>query len=189
MKLIKQLFFATLLVANASYVWSQEAEQFICRNGEVHFFSSAPLEDIEATTKKAVAVLNTTSGKVVVKIPNSSFSFKSKLMEEHFNENYMESEKFPNSTLSATFEDMPDFTKDGQYKVKLQGSLDVHGVKRDRIISGILEVKDGVPVSATADFIIRLEDHKIKIPKAVIANIAEEVKVDVKLEFVKYQKK
>lgn len=188
MKFTKAIFFNLFFVAMAFTAWSQETEQYICRNGEIHFFSSAPLEDIEATSKKAVAVLNPTANKVVVKIPNSSFSFKSKLMEEHFNENYMESEKFPNSTLSASFVDTPDLSKDGQYKVKLKGSLDVHGVKRDRTIFGIIEVKNGVPVSATAEFIIRLEDHKIKIPKAVIANIAEEVKVDVKLEFVKYQK-
>ena len=110
-------------------------------------------------------------------------------MEEHINENYLETEIFPNSVLDAVIVEKIDFTKDGVYDVTLKGTLDMHGVKKDREIKGKLTVQNGVPVSATADFIVKLADHKIKIPKAVVANLAKEIKVDINFAFEKYEKK
>jgi polyisoprenoid-binding protein YceI len=110
-------------------------------------------------------------------------------MEEHFNENYMESDKIPYSTLDAVIKEKIDFTKDGVYDVTLVGTLDLHGVKVPREVKGKLTVKGGAPVSATADFMVKLSDHKIKIPSVVGVNIAEELKVDVAFDFVKYEKK
>jgi polyisoprenoid-binding protein YceI len=81
-----------------------------------------------------------------------------------------------------------DFTKDGTYDVTLKGTLDMHGVKQAREIKGKLTIKNGAPVRATATFIVKLVDHKIKIPKAVVMNIAEEIKVDVDFTLEKYQK-
>jgi polyisoprenoid-binding protein YceI len=161
---------------------------YICTKGKIHFFSASPLEDIEATSNDAAAVLNTKDKSVSAKITITSFVFKDKLMQEHFNENYLESDKYPTSVLKMVIVENIDFTKDGVYDVTLRGSLDMHGVKRDRDIKGKLYIQGGQPVRATATFDVQLVDHKIKIPKAVILNIAEVIKVDVDFTLTKYSK-
>lgn len=164
------------------------AQQYACKTGKIHFFSKSPIEDIEATSKNAVCVINTTTNKVVAKIPVKTFSFSDKLMEEHFNENYLETDIFPNSGFDAVIAEKIDYTKDGVYDVTLKGTLDLHGVKQAREIKGKLTVKNGQVTNATADFMVKLADHKIKIPKAVVMNIAEEIKVDLNFDFETYNK-
>ena len=164
------------------------ANTYVCTKGKIHFFSASPLEDIEATSNSAVCVVNTQTKKVYAKIQQNSFVFKDKLMQEHFNENYMESEKFPSAVLDMVITGDIDLTKDGVYDITLHGTLDMHGVKNERDIKGKLTIKNGAPVLATAAYEVKLEDHGIKIPKAVTMNIAESVKVDVDFALEKYQK-
>jgi len=165
------------------------AQQFVDKAGKAHFFSSNTMENIEATTTSAVAVLNTTSKKVIVKIRNAGFKFKDGLMQEHFNENYIESDKYEYSSLDAVIVESVDFTKDGVYDVTLKGTLDIHGTKVEREIKGKLTVQNGVPTIGTAKFDVKLADHKIKIPSLLGANIAEVIPVDVEFHFEKYEKK
>lgn len=167
----------------------KHSHSYVCKNGKIHFFSSAPLENIEATSQSAVSVLNTETKKVYCKVNNTTFKFRHKLMEEHFNENYVESEKYPYGILDAVIKEDIDFTKDGVYDVTLHGTFEIHGVKQERDIKGQLTIKNGQPYMATAKFDVRLADHKIAIPKAVIANIAEVIAIDVEFYFEKYQAK
>ncbi len=162
---------------------------FATTSGKVHFFSKAPLEDIEAVTQKAIGVFDTKTKKVQAKIPVSSFEFKQKLMQEHFNENYLESDKYPYANLDGVVAEEIDYSNDGVKEVTVKGDLTVHGVKKPRDIKVKITVKDGVPVNVTGEFDIKLIDHKIKIPKAVILNIAEVIKVDLNFDLVKYEKK
>lgn len=168
---------------------SASAQQFVAKTGKVHFFSATSMENIEATTTSAVCALNTTTKKVVVKIKNTSFKFKDGLMQEHFNENYMESEKYEYSTLDGVIVENIDFTKDGVYDVTIKGTFDIHGVKVEKQVKGKLTIKNGVPVNGTAKFDVKLADHKIKIPSLLGANIAENVAVDVDFNYEKYEKK
>lgn len=177
------LFFAVLLVSGS------HAQSFVDTKGKAHFFSKATIEDIEATSTQTICALNVDSKKVFAKIPIKSFEFHDKFMEEHFNENYLESEKIPYSTLDATISETIDFSKDGLYDVTLVGTFDLHGVKRPVSIKGKLTIANSQPTTATADFIVTLEDYKIKIPKIVAMSIAETIKVDVAFNFVKYEKK
>jgi polyisoprenoid-binding protein YceI len=158
-------------------------------SGKVHFFSKTPLEDIEAFTQKAVGVFDTKTKKVQAKIPISTFDFKQKLMQEHFNENYLESDKYPYANLEGFIVEEIDYTKDGVREVTVKGDLTVHGVKKPRDIKVKITVKDGVPVNVVSEFNIQLIDHKIKIPKAVLLNIAEVIKVDLNFDLAKYEKK
>ena len=169
--------------------YTVEAQQFVAKTGKAHFFSVTSMENIEATSTTAVCALNTTNKKIVVKIKNTSFKFKNGLMEEHFNENYMESDKYEYSSLDAVIVENIDFTKDGVYDVTLKGTLDIHGVKVDREIKGKLTIQNGMPVNGTAKFDVRLADHKIKIPSLLGANIAEIIPIDVDFNFEKYEKK
>ena len=110
-------------------------------------------------------------------------------MQEHFNENYMESDKYEYSGLDAVIVENIDFTKDGVYDVTIIGTLDIHGVKVQRDIKGKLTIKGGVPVNGTAKFEVKLADHKIKIPSLLGSNIAEVIPVDVDFNYEKYEKK
>jgi hypothetical protein len=169
--------------------YAAQAQQFVAKTGKAHFFSKTSMEDIEATSLTAVCALNTNTKKIVVKIRNTSFKFKDGLMEEHFNENYMESDKYEYSSLDGVIADNIDFTKDGVYDVIIKCTLDIHGVKVQRDVKGKLTIKGGAPVNGTAKFDIKLIDHKIKIPSLLGSNIAEVIPVDVDFNFEKYEKK
>lgn len=184
--LIALLTVATSFIANAQ--GDKYANTFVCSKGMIHFFSATAMENIEATSNTAVCVINTQTKKVYAKVQMTSFVFEKKLMQEHFNENYMESDDYPNGILDAVIVEDIDFTKDGTYNITLRGTFEVHGVKQTRDIPGVLVIKNGQPASATAKFNVKLADHKIAVPKAIIMNIAESIDVDINFTFEKYQK-
>jgi polyisoprenoid-binding protein YceI len=167
-----------------------QAQVYVSKTSMVHFFSATALENIEAKTGAAASAFNTQTGDVSIKIPVKSFKFSSNLMEEHFNENYMETEKFPNADFKGKIVDLKaiDFTKDGEYTVGIAGDLTVHGVKKPRTITAIFTIKDK-QITGTSKFDIVLDDHKVERPKLVIEKIAEKVAVDVKFEYIPYVKK
>jgi hypothetical protein len=186
-----KLSFLVMLIFAAglsSMAQDKYANTYVCTKGRIHFFSSTALEDIDGTSNVALCVVNTQTRKVSVKVKMTSFEFPKKLMEEHFNENYMESDQYPYGILDAVIVQDIDFTKDGIYDVTLKGTFEVHGVKQEREIPGKVTVKNGQFSTATATFDVKLVDHKIKVPKAVTMNIAEMIKVDVAFTFEKYQK-
>ena len=181
-------FLLAALALNVSAQADKYANTFVCTKGKIHFFSATSMEDIEATSNSTVCVVNTQTKKVYAKVQQTSFLFKDKLMQDHYNENYMESDKFPTSVLDMVITDNIDFTKDGVYDITLHGTLEMHGVKHERDIKGKLTIKNGEPVLATAVYDVKLADHGIKIPSVVSVNIAESVKVDVDFALTKYQK-
>jgi len=141
---------------------------FMVDSSYVHFFSEATLENIEAENTKAKGLINVTNGKVAFVIPIKSFEFDQELMKEHFNENYLESEKYK----SATYK--------GQINEKV--NLKKHGVEQNRTISGTVTViKNQLRVQTK--FNVKLVDHDIKIPTIVFQNIAEVIDVTVDLQF------
>ena len=155
-------------------------DTYLTGGGNISFFSATSMENIDAKTKEASAAINVKSKKIFFKVKNTSFHFKSSLMEEHFNENYMESEKFPFTQFNGEIVDAPnqDFTKDGVYEVTVKGKMTLHGVEKEYTTKGTVIVKEG-KIRAQAKFNIKMEDHKIKIPSIVGANIAEQVEVTV----------
>ena len=178
------LIILAILIGN-----SVAAQQYVAKGGKAHFFSHGAIEDIQATSTMAVCALNTETKKVICKIEMHTFKFKDKLMEEHFNENYIESDKYPKAELNGVIEEPIDWTKDGVYDVTIKGFLEIHGTEKACAIKGKLTIKDGAPVSATAKFDVKLADHKIKIPSLVGANLAEVIAVDVDFNYEKYEKK
>ncbi len=182
------LSLALLLVVSFTQAQDKFANTWMCKTGKVHFFSSTPMEDIEATSNVALCALDTASKKVFAQIKITSFTFHSALMQDHFNENYLESSKYPFSELTGVIVEDIDFKKDGVYDVTLRCTLDMHGVKQQRDIKCKLTIKGGQPVNASGSFDVKLADHKIEVPKAVFTNIAESIKVDVNFDFTKYSK-
>ncbi len=170
------------------FALSASSQQYFTTSGKTHFFSSTPLEDIEAINLKSVCAFNTETSKVSANIPVKSFKFRDELMEAHFNENYLESDKYPNAKLTGTLKAPVDYSKDGTVEVVVLGKLEIHGVTVEREIPCKLTIKDGAPSKVTSEFDVVLSDHKIKIPKALFTNIAEVIKVDLSYDLVKYTK-
>jgi YceI-like protein len=158
---------------------------YTCKNAKINMFSSAPIEDIEANSTEGVSVYNAATGDLAFSVPIRSLHFEKSLMEEHFNENYMESDKFPKATFKGKMQDKPDVTKDGSYPVTVTGDLEVHGVKQSRTINGTVKVSGGV-VTMTSEFMVKCADHHIDIPAIVFHHIAESIRIRVSATYAAY---
>jgi polyisoprenoid-binding protein YceI len=151
--------------------------KFMTTSGQTSFFSKTPAENISAVNKKGQAII-TSSGEVAIRMNMKDFDFPNKLMEEHFNENYMESDQYPTATFSGKLDQVPDLTKNGSYEVTAQGKFTIHGVTQNRTFKGKLDVKEG-KVGLNAEFSVALTDHKIEVPKIVFVKIAQVIKVTI----------
>ena len=117
---------------------------YACKNARISLYSSAPIEDIKAASTTGASVFNATTGELDFSVASRSFQFEKSLMQEHFNSDYMESEKYPRSTFKGKIEEHIDVTKDGSYPVKATGDLTVHGITQTlRTIPGTITVKNG----------------------------------------------
>jgi polyisoprenoid-binding protein YceI len=147
----------------------------------VTFFSDALLEDITASTTKANALIDLSKAEVAFDVPIKEFQFAKDLMKQHFNEKYMETEKYPKATFGGKLTGFSP-EKLGEQSVNAEGKLTIHGVTKPVKIPGTIEVIDGKKAVIKAKFMVKLEDYKVKIPSVVFQNIAEEV--EVTLEFI-----
>ena len=170
------------LIGLCSWGWVHAQAVFVSRNAEISFYSSAPIEDIEAKTNQAVSAINPQSGSVFFKVPVRSFQFDRDLMQEHFNSDYLESDKYPYAEFKGQISPIPPVGQDGTYPVAVTGQLTIHGVTKDYQTKGTLVLK-GTQLLATATFNVKLADHQIKIPTLLTRNIAEVVEVSVKAAY------
>ena len=151
---------------------------YACKNADISIYSKAPIEDIEAKSATGNSVYNASTGDIAFSVAIKSCQFEKSLMQEHFNEKYMESDKYPQASFSGKIQNNPDISKDGVYNVNATGVLDVHGVKQTRTIPGTITVKSGI-ISLNSAFMVKCVDHHIEIPKLVFKNIAESIRVQV----------
>jgi polyisoprenoid-binding protein YceI len=151
---------------------------YVCKNVNVSLFSKAPLEDIAASSAKGTSVFNAATGDLAFSIPIRSFQFEKSLMQEHFNENYLESDKFPNAAFKGKLQEKIDVSKNGTFPVTATGVLDVHGVKQNRSINGNITVQKGV-ITLSSEFQVLCKDHRIEIPQLVFKKIAERIDLKV----------
>jgi hypothetical protein len=154
----------------------------------ISFFSSTPVEDIEAINNASTSLLNVPKKDIVFRVPISAFQFEKPLMQEHFNENYMDTEKYPYATFKGKLSDSLDLKKDTLYHMSATGMMNIHGVDRAETYKGTIETKEG-KAFLKCEFKVPLKDYKIKVPKVVFANIAEEIDVKVYFEYKPYEKK
>ena len=154
--------------------------------GEITFFSSAPLEDIDAKNKHVISMLNTQSLEILVRVPINQFEFQNKLMQEHFNEKYLESDRYPYATFKGKISAGTDFSKDGVFDVSAVGVLNLHGVDQKRTLTGKISISKGV-IKLDTRFNITLADHKIDIPKLVFNKIAERIAVNATLNYLPFK--
>lgn len=163
--------------------------KYITNNGKISFYSSAPLEDIQAINSKVTSILDTETGGIVFSLAIKDFVFDKSLMQEHFNENYMESDKYPKSTFKGKITNLSavKFDQNGKYNVTIEGDLFIHNVTQPVKATGTMEVKNG-KILANAKFPVKLKDYNVEIPKIVFQNIAETVDVTVELSYEPYTK-
>jgi YceI-like domain len=183
MKQVIKLLIVSLLVTSKSF-----GQLYSTQAGETSFFSETPMENISGINKTVGAFINTATNEVAVSMKMTAFDFPNKLMQEHFNENYMESEKFPTGVFKGKIIETIDFTKNGTYDVTAKGQLTLHGVAQARDLKGKLTVENQ-KISLVCNFDVKLVDHKIDVPKLVFAKIAEIISVKAKYAFTPYVKK
>lgn len=155
--------------------------------GKVSFFSKAPLEDIEAQNGAASSLVNTASNDIAVRIPINKFDFPNDLMQEHFNEDFMESDKYPQATFKGKINEAIDWSKAGTYNVTATGVLTIHGVDQQRTLSGKLQVAEK-SLRLESNFSVKLADHKIKIPTLLFQKISEQIEVKCLFEYGPFTK-
>jgi polyisoprenoid-binding protein YceI len=181
-----------IIVFTLSIVLSQTAVSQIykAKDGatEVTFFSKSPLEDIDAKNKGAIIIMNAVTSDIQVRLTMQNFKFKNALMEEHFNENYLESEKYPNAVFKGKINEKIDYSVDGEHKVTVTGKMELHGVTKDETYEGSLN-KVGNEILIVCAFKIKVVDYNIKVPSLYVKNIAEIVDVDIKSTLEPFVKK
>lgn len=182
MKLL--LVTTSLLLTVATY----SQEKFYSKSAVISFYSNAPLEDIEATHKSTVCVLDTKTGSLQFTTLIKGFEFENKEMQDHFNDHYLESDKFPKSEFKGeiTNNATVNYNKTGTYPVQIKGQLTIHGVTRPVQTSGVIKVANET-LQTSSSFTILLADYGVKIPSLVSDKIAKNVKISVeaKLDVLK----
>lgn len=178
---MKKLLVLAVLLAGVSGV---QAQKYFTRTGNISFFSSTSIEDIEAHNKTVTAIFDAQSGAIQFAVTMKSFHFEKALMQEHFNENYVESDKFPKSTFKGMIENVKDidFSKDGTYTANIKGKLTIHGVTKEITTQATFTVKGGAVVGE-AKIKVNPEDYDIEIPGVVREKIAKELEVTMKMDF------
>lgn len=172
---------AILLLLCCSHLL-MNAQPLITRTGYISFYSKTPLEDIKAENKQANAAIDLSKKSIACVALMKGFLFPKALMQEHFNENYVESDKYPKASFAGSYTGDVDPAKDGTYKVILKGNLTLHGVTRSIEAPAVMEVKAG-KLTGTSHFKIKPADYNIRIPALVKDKIAQHMDITVKVDY------
>jgi hypothetical protein len=169
----------SIMTLNISSLLAQGGNIFSTTSGKISFQSDAPFELIKASSKDLKGLLDVSKKTFAFKVRMETFEgFNSALQREHFNENYIESDKFPEASFDGKIIEDVDLTKEGTYTVRAKGNFSIHGVSQERIIKSDVVVKDG-KINIHSTFSVLLSDHNIPIPKVVKDKLSEDIKVDV----------
>ena len=179
--MIRQIFIVLLftlpLFADAQDIW-------MTRSGTIVFHAGTTVENIDGTNKEVASLLNTKTGEIAFNVPVKSFRFTRSLMEEHFNENYMESTKYPKATFQGKITDLSkiNFAKDGTYKTMVDGELMMHGATKKISVPAAITVSQG-KISASSSFKVPLADYNVAIPGVVADKISKEATIEVNCNY------
>ena len=178
--IIGALALSLAIVSKGQDVWKTQ------KGSTISFFSHAPMEDIFAESDKFSGAINTKTNAVAVFVKVNTLEFENKLQQEHYNEKYMESDKYPKASFKGKIEGV-DWSKPGDYSATAKGNLDIHGVSLEREIPVDVKVtKNGI--SASSKFKVKVEDHKVEVPELVFNKVAEEVEIKFNADFIPHEK-
>ena len=160
-------------------LYSFSQEKYLSRNGKIQFIASTPLETIDPVNNYVSCILDTENGNLVFQMKMISFKFEKALMEEHFNEKYVESDKFPKSTFVGRIQNWVDFNWNGtEQNIVVKGNITIHGIEKEIIVKGVIETSTST-ISLSSSFDIIISDFGIDIPRLVRDKISESVNVQV----------
>ena len=180
--MVRRLLITTVFILVLGSSFREPLSIFNITKGNITFSSDAPLELITAASNELKGLIETEKKQFAFSIKVKSFKgFNSGFQRDHFNENYLETDKYPDASFSGKIIEDVDFTKDGVLSVRAKGILTVHGVPKERIIKSDMTIKDGL-IFIKANFTVLLADHNIPIPKVVHEKLASEIKVEVNSE-------
>ncbi|MBK9422510.1 MAG: YceI family protein [Flavobacteriales bacterium] len=184
---MKRTHFLLIAAISWSPLVAQAQDKLGSRDGEVTFFSTAPLEDITAVNHKVASVFVPSTGAIEFSVLIKAFEFEKALMQEHFNENYLESNTFPKALFKGRVvaKNGDDISRPGVHAVVVEGDLTIHGVSRPLSTNATLEVGGDGKVKATCTFDVKPEDHGISVPSVVRDKIAKTVKVSVIIPYTR----
>jgi hypothetical protein len=173
-----------LLLVVPSFKIQVPLQDYKVKSGSIAFRSDAPLELIKAQSNELRGLLIPQKKQFAFIVNIKSFKgFNSPLQQEHFNENYLESNKYATASFEGKIIEDIDYTKDGIYSIRAKGNLSIHGVVQERIIKSELTIKNS-SISIKSNFTVLLNDHNITIPKVVNEKLASEIKVEIKADLV-----
>lgn len=157
--------------------------KYLANKGQISFYSHTALEDIKAENANVASIIDASSGELSIIVTMTNFLFEKKLMQEHFNENYVESEKFPKATFSGNIMNNSevDYATPGDYEVQVEGDMKIHGVSRKVSVEGSIVVNEKGEITSRTKFLLNPEDYDIKIPRVVRKNIAEKLEISVEI--------
>ncbi|MBX2873027.1 MAG: YceI family protein [Saprospiraceae bacterium] len=175
-----------LLVATLFITINLNAQiHFGTEEGKIQFKSDAPLELIQAVSNEMKGIIDTDQKAFAFSVEMKSFQgFNSPLQRVHFNENYLETNKYPKATFSGKIIETIDWNTDGTYEVRSKGKLLVHGLEQERIIRATLKIADGM-IQLRSVFTVLLDEHQISIPKIMFQKISEEIEVIIEADLEK----
>jgi YceI-like domain len=164
------------------HICTNAQTKLFTKTGSISFFSKTNIENISARNNKVLAVWEVASGKIEFSVLMKGFEFEKALMQEHFNEDYVESDKYPKAILKAVIENSSTIllTTDKTYSVKVNGTLTMHGVTKPINTTATIKVKNGI-ASATAALPVLLSDYNIKIPAVVADNINKKIDISINI--------
>lgn len=176
--MLKKNVIVMALVLTASLSFAQD--KFYTKTGKISFLSKAPLEEIEGKNKTVTAVVDSKTGAIQFAIQMKGFEFEKQLMQQHFNENYVESDKYPKSEFKGTIINNAaiNYKKDGTYNTKVKGQLTIHGVTKDVETTGTFKINGG-KIDASSTFNVLISDYNIKIPSIVKEKVSDTIKITV----------
>ena len=164
-------------------------EKYFTRNGHIYFISRTAAIDIDANNHQVGSIINIKTGEMVFSVLMKSFEFELALAEDHFNEDYVESDKYPKSKFKGKILNINeiDLNRNGNYNVKIEGELSIHGKAKTIKKFGTLLVKNG-KITGKSEFTILLDDFNIKVPNMVKDKVAKEIEIKVNLTYELYNK-
>lgn len=170
------LFLLAFMLVCKSY-----SQVYLTRTAYIGFFSKTPAEDIKAINNQVYAAIDAGKKELAFSLLLKSFTFTKELMQEHFNENYVESDKYPKASFTGTYTGDVDLNKNGVYNVMATGNLTLHNVTKTITTPATLEVKD-THLIGTAHFKTTPEDFNISIPSLVRGKITKEITIDIQAD-------
>lgn len=176
-----KLIISVLFCLAAALPGTAYSQLYSTRSGFIGFYSKTPLEDVRGENNQVFAVVDAGKRNLAFAALLKGFIFPKELMQEHFNENYVESDKYPKATFSGAYTGDVALDKDGVYKVVVRGSLTLHNVTRPIEIPATLEVKGGHLVGV-AELKLKPEDFNIGIPSIVRDKIDKEITVKINID-------